>query len=89
VVGLAGVALEIHAKTFHLRERGVIDVVDHVERLDHGCVAVAEHGERDRVGGFVFASASGLSTLTVTGVTPRFWQRRAVGGPGGFVPGPP
>jgi hypothetical protein len=38
---------------------------------------------------FVFASASGLSTLTVTGVTPRFWQRRAVGGLGGFVPGPP
>jgi hypothetical protein len=60
VVGLAGVALEIHAKTFHLRERDVIDVVDHVERLDHGRVAVAEHGERDRVGGLRLRLGVGL-----------------------------
>src|SRR5579863_1451663 len=40
VMSLARVALDVQTKALHLRERSVVDVVDHVERLDHLRVVV-------------------------------------------------
>src|ERR1019366_1333031 len=86
VMGLARVALDVQTKALHLRERSVVDVVDHVERLDHLRVAVAQHWEGDRVGslrlglgvGRVDADRDGCdSALLVLGVRRR--QRVVLG----------